>query len=494
MGAEVVSVQPHGKGGDMNNVRPTLFFVALLYLAFVIYGSLVPLHFHAQPWEQAVARFRSIPYLTLGIGSRADWVANILLFIPLAFAWLGVMWPRGLLAKLFATLVVLAAGAVLSVGIEFTQIFFPPRTVSINDIIAESIGTVIGAMGWWALGERLSQWYVDWRHIKEPATFAERLAWVYIAAVFIYGVLPLDLTISAVEIFHKWRGGKLNLIPFATLPADPSQAIYNLAMDALMWAPPAFLWRIGGNRTSARVWALTIGFAVFLEFLQLFVYSRVTDVTEVIMAAMGGALGVFSGAKYLGGGLQHGEPRHTTVSPDISRTLLPLALAAFWIFGLAVLFWYPFNFRTDGVFLRERLHNFLTRVPFEAYYYGTEYRAATEVLHKVLFFIPLGALLAWFVAQLRWTWRRVGTLLSLILIAGTAVAIELGRLALPEKNPDSIDIILQGLGGLMGFVIIRIILARKLLAVSSLRAASLSNENRYAQPARSVTLENRGKA
>ena len=99
MDADALSVKQGASGKDLRSVRPTLFFLALLYLVFVIYGSLVPLHFHAQPWAQAVARFRGIPYLDLGIGSRADWVANILLFIPLAFLWLGAMWPQGLLAR-----------------------------------------------------------------------------------------------------------------------------------------------------------------------------------------------------------------------------------------------------------------------------------------------------------------------------------------------------------------------------------------------------------
>ena len=142
-----------------------------------------------------------------------------------------------------------------------------------------------------------------------------------------------------------------------------------------------------------------------------------------------------------------------------------------WIFALMFVFWYPFDFRTDGAFLRARLNNFMTRVPFEAYYYGTEFRAATELLHKVLFFIPLGALLGWFVSRLRWTWRGYGAFLSLVLIAGTALIVVAGRLAQPEKNPDSMDIVLQWLGGALGFVMIRIFFSRKMSTVLPVRSA-----------------------
>jgi hypothetical protein len=84
--------------------------------------------------------------------------------------------------------------------------------------------------------------------------------------------------------------------------------------------------------------------------------------------------------------------------------------------------------------------------------------------------------------------------MSLLLIAGTALAIDLGRLALPEKNPDSMDIILQWVGGVLGYVIIRVILSRKLLAVKSGRAASSSNENRQARPVKRVMRRSEGEA
>ena len=78
---------PDGNGSATSpaNARFWLLVVAVVYLAFVVYGSLVPLRYQSLPWEQAVARFQAMPYLTLGIASRADWVANLLLFVPLGF-------------------------------------------------------------------------------------------------------------------------------------------------------------------------------------------------------------------------------------------------------------------------------------------------------------------------------------------------------------------------------------------------------------------------
>ena len=444
--------------GTAGNPRSLLWLAALVYTAFVIYGSLVPLEFRALPWDEAAARFAAIPWLRLGIGSRADWVANLLLFIPLTFLWMGALSAgAGPLRTALVTLALIPAAIALSVGIEFTQLFFPQRTVSQNDIFAETLGGIVGALAWWGTGRRFVEWFQSWQHIHARAALAERLAWVYLAGVLVYNVLPLDLTISLVEVFHKWRDGKVNLIPFGRLPDGAAYALYEIATDALIWTPLALMWRLDGTRSAWRVWGMTLATAAALEFMQLFVFSRVSDVTDLFTAAAGAALGSF-----IGGRLARHEAPTGQLLPWASW--LPFALAAGWVAALLFVFWFPFDFRTDGAFLRERLHNFLTRVPFEAYYYGTEFRAVTEVLHKVLFFTPLGALLAWSVSRLRWTWRGFGTFLSLVLIAVTSVGIVVGRLAQPDKNPDIMDIVLQWLGGLLGFVMIRIILSRKVLA------------------------------
>ena len=50
-------------GGMSGHPRGLLWLAVLVYTAFVIYGSLVPLDFHALPWDEAVARFGSIPFL-----------------------------------------------------------------------------------------------------------------------------------------------------------------------------------------------------------------------------------------------------------------------------------------------------------------------------------------------------------------------------------------------------------------------------------------------
>ena len=93
--------------------RAPLALLALGYLCFVVYGSLVPLDYVPVPWDEAAERFRNIPFLQLGIGSRADWVANLLLFIPLTFFWLGWLWPRTTAARIVLSALIWVASVAL---------------------------------------------------------------------------------------------------------------------------------------------------------------------------------------------------------------------------------------------------------------------------------------------------------------------------------------------------------------------------------------------
>lgn len=442
------------------SARRHLAWAAFAYVSFVIYGSLVPLDFQAKPLEVAWAEFGGMPFLNLGIASRADWVANILLFIPLAFASAGMLClGRGLAVRLAASALVLASCLVLSLSIEFVQIFFPPRTVSRNDVMAETLGAAAGIAVWWLWGQHLMDWYLGWRRVSGNAALGERLAWTYLAALSAYSLLPLDLTISAVELYHKWQEGKVYLLPFASLPGNAVEAVYALGMDMLLWLPPALLFRLSGKRSSLRAGALTLAAAALLEGMQLFVYSRVSDVSDLFTATLGAAAGAWLGARLAArGGLRPLAP--SAVSR--SSPWLPWALATAWCALLAAVFWYPYDFRIDSRDVAERLESF-GRAPFSAYYYGNEFRAVTEVLHKLLFFAPLGALLGWWVVRLPWTWRLGAAALAFLLLAGVPLTIELGQVLLPEKFSDSADLLLETLGGVLGYGLFRFLRARLLI-------------------------------
>lgn len=465
--ARSVSTTP-ALGNGMPRFGPSrrpLFWLGLCYLGFVIYGSLVPLDFRPIPLAEAVHRFAQIPYLDLKIESRADWVANILLFVPLAFVWLGVLWTAPANAKVTKSWLVLVFAFLLSVGIEFTQIFFPPRTVSINDIVAEGIGTVAGIAAWWIWGERLIAWMECWRAEQGPLEIRARLLSIYVFILYLYSLLPLDLTISPVEFYHKWMEGRVVLIPFSFPFPSRAQFIYDLLTDIATWIPVAFLWRGTASRpTGKQVWQRIVFAAALLELLQLFVYSRVTDITDVLTAMVGAQLGNLLFVRLDPKGVTpSGTARDGDRIPVTSGLVWKTFLLLAWIAAVGIVFWYPFDLRLDRAFIHERLA-FLHRVPFEIYYFGSEFRAITELLHKVLFFAPGGLLLAWLTTPLQSSrWGRPAGLASIAFLAALAFVVELGQVLLPSKYPDLTDWLLETVGGLIGYLGFRFVASRRRL-------------------------------
>ena len=246
--------------------------------------------------------------------------------------------------------------------------------------------------------------------------------------------------------------------------------------DVLLWLPPALLWRMG-RKTGARAWRMAFTAALLLEVLQLFVYSRVTDVSDLLAAALGAWIGVLLGAR-LGPKGSRALPR-MQADAGMSRWW-PLLLAITWIPVLMAIFWYPFDFRADSAFIRERM-DFLTRVPFEIYYYGTEYRAITSVFQKMLFFAPLGVLLAWWVVGLPWLWRSYAAASSMLVIVVTALGIELGQVMLPGKYPDTTDWLLESVGGILGYLLFRLVWARLITGSRKRGQSGLVRRHRQAE-------------
>lgn len=443
---------------EMKRVRTLLPVACLAYLSFVVYGSLVPLRFRPLPFEEAVASFRAMKYLNLGIASRADWVANILLFIPLAFLVMGLFDRRGVGRRIAASVVVLLGLVALSWTIEFIQLFFPPRTVSLNDVVAEGIGAVMGIGAWWLWGERVVGWLGGGLLRHGHPDGATRILWGYLALLFGYSLLPLDLTISPVEIFHKWRQGRMVLTPFAFLSKFDARVVYEVVSDVALWVPVSVLLVASGRKDRQSAWIWAVGAASFLEVLQVFVWTRVSDVNDVLAAIAGGGIG-----SWIGGVVFHKGQAVEAVPPGRKSKQLSLVWGlgfVIWSAVLAAVFWYPYDFTVERAFLRDRLALLLGRAPFHAYYYGTEYRAITELLHRMVFFAPLGALAAAWIRKGRRS-GVVDAVLCLIPCGLVALIVEGGRLLIPSKQPDTIDPVLEIAGALTGFWIARAVTGRQ---------------------------------
>jgi VanZ family protein len=129
-------------------------------------------------------------------------------------------------------------------------------------------------------------------------------------------------------------------------------------------------------------------------------------------------------------------------------------LVSAWSVGAAFVFLFPFDFDLSGDFVRSRLAR-VPRVLFASYYFGSEYNAVTQVLRKMLYFLPLGAIVAWGFGAVRPGVQRVVYALSAaVVIVAAAVGLEAAQLALPGKIVDPTDAVLACCGALVGWMLV----------------------------------------
>lgn len=407
----------------------------LVYLVFVIYGSWVPLNFSPKPLGEALEQFAALPFADQAITSATDWATNCILLIPFTFL-LGylIRLARPGIRAFLSIFMAGVAGVALAFFLEFTQLYFPPRTVSQKDLLALSLGGFIGAtaqLRWGGVvGQRLD---ALWRSEQGKSGLLKFLH-LYLLVVLLFSILPLDLTISVVEIYHKWNEGRLILVPFSGLKGGVAEVGYELGSDLLIWLPVGLLLAMERGSSPVQT-AIQVGLlAMGVELAQLFVYSRVTDISDPLLAALGGGLGAY---------LARREQKLITFISRRSSTFWYRAWLA-WALSMLMVFWYPFDFSVSPA-LTENAANMLTRLPFLMLYQETEFHAINEIVRKIALFLPGGLL---FGAALS---RSVGStgsgLLWLLILASV---IEAGQLFLPGKVADTTDVLLFSIGGWLG--------------------------------------------
>lgn len=422
---------------------------ASFFLALALYGSFVPFTYRALSWDEALIGWRKVHWHSMSLEGRSDFVANILLFIPLGYLFMGALCVDRHAAVGFpATLLVVPLLCGVAVAIEFTQLWFPPRTVSLNDIGAESSGAAVGVVGWLCLGRRITVWArATWTALGRRE-WAARVLPGYLAFLVLVHVMPLDLTISPVEIWHKYKEGRIILRPFGNanavgLAVVATKQLWNVAY----FAPVGFLLaNVRGWRTASPARILFAGFLLAggMEFLQLFVWTRYTDVTDVGIGALAVWVG-WLGARQL-------TARRSDESKARFSPYLRAALLAAWFGVLIAVNWAPFDFSPDHRDWLQRLEA-MPISPFVDLYYGTEYHAFDQVLSKTLLFLPIGALLASPRRSTFWA-LPVGFLLS--------VGLEIGQLGLPTRYASTTDVLIETTAVWVGCF-----LARRVVALST---------------------------
>jgi glycopeptide antibiotics resistance protein len=414
--------------------RRTFALLAVLIALIAVYGSVVPLHLHRQSFAEAIARFRLVLAQPIVVQSRSDWLANFLLLLPFGFFLMAAICCDRPYFAVPALPLTIVACCVLAAFVEFAQLYFPPRVSSINDIAAQTVGGTTGAVFWLLRGQRSTVLARRlWSDFGSRST-AGPLLGLYLFVLLIVQTLPFDFTLSPVEIYHKYKEGRVHLLPFAA----PGVAGFELAdkhfWNAALFAPVGVLLAYLPGR-GARNGVVVLGFgllaAAAIELAQLLAFSRYCDTTDILT----GGASVF--AAWLV------ARRCLDSRLIVSRGLLLIACLAVLIF----MEWQPFDFAPSLSAARVRLHQ-VSLLPFLDYLRGNYLNSLDDAIHKILLFVPLGALLSPAVPA-----SRTAILFRWSLAVAVAVVLETGQLFLPTRYASVTDVLVGSIAAGIGLLV-----------------------------------------
>ena len=435
----------------------------LAYLGFVVYGSLVPFELRPVSLEQAIAFFRHIPYYNLGIVSRADWVSNIVLYVPLGFLACSALF--GLRTKTIlrfpGIILVLIICLAIAVTVEFTQQWFAPRTVSLNDLLAETIGSGIGILTWTFGRERIAHLRDDFVRGGSASVAAVTVA--YAIAYGFLALFPFDFVISLDELDWKLSGNAHGWITAGSCSA-PVRCAATLTIEILALAPLGFLLSfLWGRFDPKRLFLSGCLIGLIFETIQLLLASGISQGLSIPTRGLGLILGgaaawafVSLGPKTLAGWVW----RLTLIA--VIPYLVVVSLASGW-FSVPALPIHAALARIQQVYW----------IPLYYHYYTTETVAMTSLLAQMALYAPVG-IAVWALGLSHWRYRQLGARTAAFAALVPAVVIEAGKLFFPPNHPDPTNLMIAALTACFVFV-----MARWLQVVAS---ASLAPQTETGSP------------
>ena len=404
---------------------------AIAYALAITYVSLVvgPVGFNFVPFDPEIAwrQLLATPYLINGSDQRPDWMANLLMLVPLGFVVTGALWPPRR-----RRLHPLAAGAALCccfflvIAIKYLQLFFPPRTVSLNYIEAQTLGSVLGVVLFWVASDRL---VLLQRGISGHGSRALLIACgAYTVALFLFYLFPFDFVLSA-EDFRERAAALPELLLSWTGEgrSTPLRAVVVL-MGTAATIPIGVLLALANRRRSLFGVAVT-GFLLMSAVTVL--TMLVLTATPSLIAIVYRTIGIVIGAALLMS-LEGRDPArwHSSL-----RRLVPLMIPLYLVVVAYVYDLLSPHWRSaPEAFAAFDIYGLL---PFYHYYIVSKAHAAESLAAHALTFAPIGVMVALRRGEGRSAAWTAGILAGLL-----SSAVELGRWFKPALQPDFSDVII----------------------------------------------------
>ena len=388
---------------------------------FIVYGTSIPFQFTMEP-GLAAAKLARVPlnlFISSETGRRAsipDMVQNVLLFVPFGvFGMLAIGWRA---YGVWRALVVTVTAACLSGGVEVLQLFTVDRTSSLNDLMTNTTGALVGALCAPIAGAILSRAFGAMRDAGLTASEASFPLLVAGAALVLAAWHPYDASLDVGHLIPKMRA----------LLADPWQlgVLSDEGLDfvrSALFGAAAVAWLRQRHAPFPVSVAAFLGvvLVVGLEAGQFIIGSRMPGLKDMLVQAAG----VLSGAWVAPWALRQATP--------IPGTLI--VIVATWV-AAAMQMLSPFALTKSPAPFEW--------FPFLAYYQFTSTQTVSHVVELSLMFFPVGFLLA-LANQGSSVW--MGASITMLVLV---IPLEYAQGWIVGRFPDITDIGVAVIGGLVG--------------------------------------------
>ena len=367
----------------------------------------------------------------IGASDAIDALRNLALFAGWGVVWMATAGAGRTTRQLLGAL---ASGAAISVGVEAAQLLSATRNASIVDVLTNTVGTAIGALGFVFL-------------VRLAASLKGRRSFVGIPALAIAGPYGLACFIEAtVPLFRQDEvfgasGGPFGRMSIA-LGSFSWRSLLDLPIEDFFLFLPAGVFAVAAlieadlGYSSARTRVVLYGaaFALLAELLHG-PNGQPIIAGAVVVHALAVAAGAFLAARFL---------------PDFSQALRGASRPRSLLRGLAILIalWALRPWVPEFLPLSERLSADWW-VPLAALGGRMDVFSVADVVGPFFLYFPVGALLA------VWPWRRTGWMADLWPVVWLAVATEALQLVVQGRFVDVTDPLIQISGAVIGWTIIR---------------------------------------
>jgi VanZ family protein len=417
-----LAAEPHS-----GSIRaPALALAALAYAALIVYGNLVPLDYHHYPLAVAWSIFVQNLSLPLDVVSRGDYV---LWYAPLGFLLTGCLATASRSRGILAGILVFALCVLLAVAVEVAQVFFPPRTVSLSDVIAESIGAAVGILVWIVAGRPLLALWTTL--ISGGPTSLQALFALYALAYLVLALFPFDFITSTAELSHKLADRDRVAFLVTESCGGSLRCGGHLTAEILAAAPIGVLCAMFWLRSRAAILAAFIcgvALGLVIEALQALLTSGITQGASLLTRGIGMALGAAVYSRFRRDWLT----RYRDVMKGGVLLALPFYVAV--LLALSGFFGAGLDNRWAAMAKLRELHF----EPFYYHYYSSNTAALYSLLVHVAVYAPIG-IAAWIFARER---GSIALWISGLTAALAASATEALKLFLHGKYPDPSDVLI----------------------------------------------------